>query len=434
MSAREVLGLSRSELEELSRRRGDPEWVTRRRLEAYDALERLPPDPVVDEYVSGVDPEEVLLGGGAGVEVTEELWELAVKRLGIRPEELRQLTGYAVTVDNVTVEAHLRALRERGVVLAPMDEAVKRYDVVKEYMLRIMRPDTRLAAYHAMLWAGGVFVYVPRGVRIPQPLYGVFLITGEGLRQTEHTLIVLEEGASLTWVEGCTAPIRAKYSVHLGGLEARLGAGSRLTLYSVENWAGPVHHRPVKRFLVERGASLTATPIALGGATIVVEEVARLAGPDSSAKIQSVTLLTGDRWAESRLTVVHEARARSEVLARAVVKDRARDRFVGRIVAGRGSEGSVGRMACNTLLLSPGARSEAIPSLVAEASDVELSHEASVGRLSAEKLYYLRSMGFSEDEAASLLVQGFFEPVFQGLPFDLAVEVRRVVELALRGH
>ncbi len=434
MSAREVLGLSRSELEELSRRRGDPEWVTRRRLEAYDALEKLPPDPAVDEYVAGVDPERVLLGDAAEVKVTEELWELAVRRLGIRPEELRQLTGYAVTVDNVTIEAHLRALRERGVVLAPMDEAVKRYEVVREYMLRIMRPDTRLAAYHAMLWAGGVFVYAPRGVRIPQPLYGVFLITGEGLRQTEHTLIVLEEGAALTWVEGCTAPIRAKYSVHLGGLEARLGPGSRLTLYSVENWAGPVHHRPVKRFLVEEGASLSATPIALGGETIVVEERARLVGRDASAKIQSVALLTGRRWAETRLEVVHEARGRSEILSRTVVKDEAMERFIGRIVARRGAAGSVGRMACNTLLLSPTARSETVPSLEAEVDDVELSHEASVGRLSAEKLYYLRAMGFSEDEAASLLVQGFFEPVFQGLPFDLAVEVRKVVELALRGH
>ena len=434
MSVRELLGISRSDIEELSRKRGEPEWVTRRRLEAYEALEKLPPDPAVDEYVKRIDVEAIL-SGTAPVEIDSELWELAVKRLGVRPEELQQLTGYSVTVDNRTVEVQLRALRERGVILAPMDEAVKKYAIVRDYMFRIMRPDTRLAAYHIMLWAGGVFVYVPEGVRLPNPLYGVFLITGEGLKQTEHTLIIVENGASLTWVEGCTAPVRAKYSVHLGGLEAWVGKHARLDLYSVENWAGPVHHRPVKRMVVEEGGVLNATPIAFGGETILVEEAARLIGRNASAKLQSVALLTERRWSESRLEVVHEApQGKSEILSRVVVKDEAFDRFRGKLVARRGAKGSVGRMSCNTLLLSEKAVSETIPALEVEDNDVEFTHEASVGRLSAEKLYYLRTMGFTEDEAASLLVQGFFEPIFTALPFDLAVEARKIVELALKGH
>ncbi len=432
--AKSLLGLSRDDIVEFSRRRGEPEWVLRRRLEAYEALDKLPPDPVIDEYVSQIDID-ALLSGGVEVSVPEEYWELAVKRLGIKPEELERLTGLAVTIDNKTVEVQLRALRERGIILEAMDDAVRRYDIVKEWMFRIMRPENRHAAYHILLWAGGVFLYVPEGIKIPTPLYGVFLISGEGFRQTEHTLIILEDGAAATWVEGCTAPVYAKFSVHLGGLEARVGKRAKLSLYSVQNWAGPVHHRPIKRMIVEDGGRLDAVPISFGGASIVVDEAVRLAGTESSTSLQGVALLRGETWAETRMSVVHEAPdTRSELLSRVVVKDRARDRFIGKLVARRGAHRAVGRMSCNTLLLSRDARSETIPALEAELDDVEFSHEASVGRLSSEKLYYLRTMGFDEEEAASILVQGFFEPVFAGLPFDLAVEARKIVELALRAH
>ncbi|AEM39300.1 SufBD protein [Pyrolobus fumarii 1A] len=432
----EILGFSKRDLEEYARRRGEPEWLVRRRLEAYDALERLPPDPLIDEYVKQLDLDAIFgFGGGPDIEVPKEYWDLAIKRLGIKPEELEALTGLAVTIDNRVVEAQLRALQEKGVILEPMDEAVKKYDWLKDYMLRIMRPDNRHAAYHIMLWAGGVFVYVPKGVKIESPLYGVFLISGEGFKQTEHTLIIVEDGASLTWVEGCTAPVRAKFSVHLGGLEAHVGRNARLSLYSVQNWAGPVHHRPVKRLRVLEGGKLEATPISFGGASIVVDETATLLGRGASAKIQGVGLLRGETWAETRLTIIHDAPdTRSELLSRVVVKDRARDRFIGRLVAKKTARGATGHMACNTLLLSSEAKSETLPALHSEIDDVSFGHEASVGRLSAEKLYYLRAMGFEEDEATSLLIQGFFEPVFAGLPFDLAVEVRKIVELALRGH
>lgn len=433
-TVREILGFSKRDLEEYARKRGEPEWLIRRRLEAYDAIEKLPPDPAIDEYVKHLDLDTIF-SGEPGVEVTEELMEIAMQRLGIRREELEQIAGLAVTVDNRVVEAQLKALRERGVVLEAMDEAVKRYDIVKDYMFRILRPTSRHAAYHIMLWAGGVFVYVPEGVRIPTPLYGVFLITGEGFKQTEHTLLIVEDKGSLTWVEGCTAPVKARFSVHLGGLEAWVGRGARLYLYSVQNWAGPVHHRPVKRMVVEAGGLLETVPISFGAASIVVSEEADVVGEGGQARIESIGLVTGDTWVESRLSSTLDAPStKAHIATRVVVKDRGHDRFVGRIRATRRAHNSMGYMACNTLLLSPEARSETIPSLDAEISDVELSHEASVGRVAAEKLLYLRTMGFREDEATALLVQGFFEPIVAKLPFDLAVEVRKIVELALRGH
>ncbi len=433
-SAREILGFSRSDIEEYARKRGEPEWLIRRRLEAYDALERLPPDPAIDEYVKDLDLDSIF-AGGPSIEVTEELMELAMKRLGIRREELEQLTGLAVTVNNKVVEAQLHALREKGVILEPMDEAVKKYSIVKDYMFQIMRPTSRHAAYHIMLWAGGVFVYVPEGVRIPNPLYGVFLITGEGFKQTEHTLLIVEDRGSLTWVEGCTAPVKARFSVHLGGLEAHVGREARLYLYSVQNWAGPVHHRPVKRMIVREKGVLETVPVSLGAASVVINEDVAVVGAGGQARIESIGLVSGDTWVESRLTSVLDAPdSKAHVATRVVVKDRGRDRFVGRIRATRRAHRAAGYMSCNTLLLSPEARSETIPSLDTETDDVELSHEASVGRVATEKLLYLRTMGFREDEATALLVEGFFEPIVSKLPFDLAVEVRKIVELSLRGH
>jgi len=429
--------LSRDDIVEFSRRRGEPEWVLRRRLEAWEYLRSTPPDPRVDPFLEKVTYRVFIESLENPVLPTEEAIR-AAERLGVKPEELEIMySGFSIDVDNVVVKATLRYLESRGVVFTSMDEAVKKYPAVKEYAFRGLEPRlNRKTAYHVMLWAGGPFIYVPRGVRLPQPLQGVFIIGKEGLGQTEHTLIVLEEGAELNWIEGCTTPIALRYAVHLGGLEAIVKDRARLQVASINNWLGEVHHMPVKRVLVEgRDAYAELTSIAFYSTTSNTSPRIDLRGERSRGVVQSIGLFQDRQSIYSAPLVRYEAPATSaQILNRTVVKDEAREEFRGMLYAKRGAKGATGFMSCNTLIISDRASSITVPAVASEEKDAELAHEASVGRISYDKLYYMALMGFDEEEATWMIVNGFFAPVVSRLPVDVQVEVRKILELALLGH
>lgn len=429
--------ISRDDVVEFSRRRGEPEWVLRRRLEAYEYLRSTPPDPRVDPYVAQVTYKTFIESLENPVLPLEEAVK-AAERLGVKPEELEIIySGFSIDVDNVMVRATLRYLESRGVVFTSMEEAVKKYPVVKEYAFRGLTPTlNRKTAYHVMLWAGGPFIYVPRGVRIPQPLQGVFIIGREGLGQTEHTLIVLEEGAQLHWIEGCTTPIALRYAVHLGGLEAFVSSRARLQVSSINNWLGEVHHMPVKRVVVTgENAYAELTAIAFNSSTANTAPRIDLKGRGSRGTIQTIALYQGKQRIYSAPLVQYEApKTSAQILNRTVVKDEASEEFYGKLYVKRGARNATGFMSCNTLILSEKARSVTVPAIASEEKDAELAHEASIGRISYEKLYYMALMGFDEDEATWMIVNGFFDPVVSKLPVDVQVEVRKILELALLGH
>jgi len=429
--------LSRDDIVEFSRRRKEPEWVLRRRLEAFEYLRSTPPDPKIDPLIEKVTYKVFIESLENPVLPTEEAIK-AAERLGVKPEELEVLaSGFSIDVDNVVVKAVLKYLEKKGVIFTSMDEAVKRYSVVKEYAFRGLHPQlNRKTAYHVMLWAGGPFIYVPKGVKIPQPLQGVFIIGREGLGQTEHTLIVLEEGAELHWIEGCTTPIALRYAVHLGGLEAFVKNNAKLYVASINNWLGEVHHMPVKRVIVEGdNAYAELTAIAFYSTTSSTAPRIDLRGRKSRGVIQNIALYRDKQRIYSAPLIRYEAPETSaQILNRTVVKDEAVEEFHGMLYAARGAKGATGFMSCNTLVIGDKAKSITVPAIGTEEKDAELSHEASVGRISYEKLYYLALMGFDEDEATWLIVNGFFEPVINKLPMDVQIEVRKILELALLGH
>ncbi len=434
---RPLTELSRDDIIEFSRRRKEPEWVLRRRLEAFEYLRSTPPDPKVDPLIEKVTYKVFIESLENPVLPTEEAIK-AAERLGVKPEELEVLaSGFSIDVDNVVVKAVLKYLEKKGVIFTSMDEAVKRYPVVKEYAFRGLHPQlNRKTAYHVMLWAGGPFIYVPKGVRIPQPLQGVFIIGREGLGQTEHTLIVLEEGAELHWIEGCTTPIALRYAVHLGGLEAFVKNNAKLYVASINNWLGEVHHMPVKRVIVEGdNAYAELTSIAFYSTTSNTAPRIDLRGRKSRGVIQNIALYRDKQQIYSAPLIRYEAPETSaQILNRTVVRDEAVEEFHGMLYAARGAKGATGFMSCNTLVIGDKAKSITVPAIGTEEKDAELSHEASVGRISYEKLYYLALMGFDEDEATWLIVNGFFEPVINKLPIDVQIEVKKILELALLGH
>jgi Fe-S cluster assembly protein SufB len=429
--------LSRDDIIEFSKKREEPEWVLRRRLEAYEYLRSTPPDPRIDPLMERVTYKTFIESLENPVLPTEEAIR-AAERLGVKPEELEVLaSGFSIDVDNRLVKAVLKFFEKKGVIFTSMDEAVKKYPVVKDYAFRALHPRlNRKTAYHVMLWAGGPFIYVPAGVRIPQPLQGVFIIGREGLGQTEHTLIVLEEGAELHWIEGCTTPIALRYAVHLGGLEAFVKDNARLYVASINNWLGEVHHMPVKRAIVEgKNAYAELTSIAFYSTTSNTSPRVDVEGENSKAVIQNIALYRDKQKIYSApLIRLNAPKTSAQILNRTVVRDEAQEEFRGEIYAARGAKDATGFMSCNTLIIGERAKSITVPAIGSEEKDAELSHEASVGRISYEKLYYMALMGFSEEEATWLIVNGFFEPVINKLPIDVQIEVKKILELALLGH
>lgn len=428
--------VSESDLREFSRSRKEPEWVMRIRLEAYRYLRSTSPDPCLDPLLEELSFRRIVEGYERPT-VGGEKVEAAARRLGIPWGEVDVVaSGFSVNMDNRVVEAVMKYIERSGIVLMSMDEAVKKYDFVKGWAFKALSPrSSRKATYNAMLWSGGPFVYIPRGIKVPQPLYSLFLIGKEGLGQTEHTLIVADEGSSLEWIEGCTIPIPVKYGVHMGALEAYALKGSRVRIVSINNWLDGIHHIPVKKVVGHEGSSTELTSIGFWAKTVNVAPTIELVGRGASGVVQNIGLYRGDQRVHTGPLIRMVApETRGQVLNRTVVADRAKEEFIGRLRAERGAIGASGYMSCNTLLVGDEAESIADPSLDTSEKSVELMHEASVGKVSYEKLYYLALSGLDEEEATWLVVNGFFNPVVSKLPFDLQIEVRKVIELALKAR
>ncbi|MET1101819.1 MAG: SufD family Fe-S cluster assembly protein [Pyrodictiaceae archaeon] len=428
--------LSRDDIVEFSRKRGEPEWVLRARLRAYEYIKTSNYDPWVDPLLEKTSYRQFLEGLDKPIVSDSEL-EKAARRLGVRPEELEAIYGgYSLSVDNVVVKAVLKLLQERGVILESMDTAVKRYPIVKDYAFKALEPTlNKKVAYHVMLWAGGPFIYVPRGAKIQQPLQGIFIIGREGLSQTEHTLIIMEESSELYWMEGCTAPIRLSYGVHLGGLEAFVADNARLRVVSINNWPGEIHHMPSKRVIASKGSYVELTSISLSAKSVNVAPRVDLRGASATSVIQNIGMYRATQRVRSSPTIIFTAPStRGQILNRTVVADKATEEFRGSLIVKHGAKDAIGFMSCNTLIIGDEASSIAVPAISSEEKDSELSHEASVGRLGYEKLYYLELMGLDKEEATWIMVNGFFDPIVKKLPFDIQIEVKKILELALKGH
>ncbi len=428
--------LRESDIIEFSRLRGEPKWVLERRLEAYRYLKSTRPDPQIDPVLEKLAYRAIIEGYLAPTIDFDEAVKYAEK-IGMPKEELEMLAGgLSVTSDNRLLRAYLKFMESRGIKFSSMDEAVKKYDIVKDYMFKLVTPTlNRKSAYHVMLWSGGPFLYVPKGVRLPQPIYSIFTLGLEGLSQTEHTLIIADESSLVNWIEGCVTPFKINYGVHLGALEGFALKRSSLKIVSINNWMGNIYHMPIKRLIVYDRASAELSMVGFWAKSIKVAPQIDVVGESGKGIIQNVGFYTKDEEVFSSPKVVLRARSSSAmILNRTVVTERASEIFKGAIVAERGAKGASGFMSCNTLILGDQARSIAIPGLHSEEKDVDLSHEAAVGRVDYEKLFYLELAGFTEEEATWMLISGFFEPILSKMPGTLKEEVRNIVSLALKAH
>ncbi len=429
--------LSRDFVEELSWEKNEPAWMRAHRLRCLEIFEKLP----MPRF--GPDLSELDLGDltyyARPVEPVRRWEDLpeeirrTFQALGLPEAEQKVLAGLGAQVDSEEVYRSLLAnLRAKGVIFTSMEQAVREFPWVQEYFMKIIPPeDNKFAALHGAVWSGGTFVWIPEGVEVEIPLQAYYRMQTEGVGQFEHTLIIAEAGSSVHYIEGCSAPRYSQMSLHSGMVEIYAKEEARVRFTTIQNWAKNVYNLNNKRAWAYAGARVDWVSGSLGSRVTMLYPTTVLLGKGASTENLSFTFAQEGMWLDTGARAIHRApETTSRLVSRSVVQGRAKSVFRGTVHVAPEARGAKAHVECSTLLLSPEARTETIPVLNAENDEVELGHEATVGRVSQEHLFYLMSRGLDESQALSLIVNGFVSPILKEIPLEYAVELRRLLEMS----
>ena len=436
----EVRGrVARDVVEEISRIRGEPDWMRRLRLRALEMFEKQPwPNWLPLE--GSIDLESLILYAKPIVERARSLDELPrelreyYEALKIPELEAKVLAGVIGQVDGgVTYESVKRDLERVGVIAMSMDEAVKRYpDIVKQYFAKIFPPEYKFASLNIALWGGGVFVYVPPGVHVKMPLELVILISSGGVGQFEHSLIVVGEDASVEFIVACAAPVFTGLSFHDGMTEVYVHRGARVRLIDLKNWSRGVIYFGNNRAIIEEGASVDWLSGSLGGKVTIVYPMSVLKGANSKTTITSVALANGPTWKEEGAKVFHSApNTYSKIVSKGVSLNGGTTVYRGLVHVRKGAKYARSSVSCESLILDSKSKAYTIPHEQVFEETAVVTHEAYTGRISEDKVFYLRSRGFTEEEARSLIVLGYFHDIMVNLPVEYVSIFNRAIELEL---
>jgi len=433
--------ISRSLVEEISRIKKEPDWMRRLRLRSLELFEKLP----TPKWVPGIEeidlealshyvkPEAEM--AKSWDELPREIREY-YERLGIPEMEAKFLAGLYAVMDSETIYGKVKeSLLEKGVVIMSMDEAVQRdLPIVKEYFMRVFPPsDHKFAALHGALWSGGVFVYVPKGVRIPEPLEGFFLIGKPYESQFEHTLIVADEGSYINFIEGCSAPRFAGFSFHDGMVELYAHKNATIKFTTVQNWSKNVINYNNKRAIAEAGARVDWFEGSIGSKITVTYPSTILLGDRSSSTSMVVSLTKGPVLKDTGSKMIHIGReTRSRIVNKTISADGGINIYRGLVRISRGARYAQADVECDSLIFDEKSRAHTYPHNQVEEPTAEVTHEATTGRLSEPQLFYLRTRGLDEDEAKSLIVLGFLRDVLVELPFEYVNVLNRVIQLEFK--
>ena len=440
ITIQEAKEIIEGEIENLARRNREPEWVTRIRYKALEAFEKAPHnDPIIseEELLQFIAKPEIS-GIPEKIESLEDLppeMKALLDRLGIDEVEQKYIAGLAVQTDTgIIYNEFLREWEKKGLIVLPMEEAVKRYpDIVKRHFLQMFRADeSKMAAYHTAVWNGGIFLYVKEGLRIPFPLHLFFLIQESALAQAPHIIIIAEKDTEFHLIEGCTAPVLVKHSLHLDMTEAYVHDGSKVQLTVLQNWPEYVHTRPMTRARVGKGARFINTTVGLGTGKSNIANPKYWVDDNGYVELNGIILGQKDWYVDLGGEMYLQGKGAAGINAsKSVIMDESTVITRGKIVAEASK--TKGHISCDALLMSDKATMETYPGLVSRVDDAELSHEAAIGKIREEELFYLMSRGLDEEKATQLIVKGFLEPMLKDIPVEFLVEIRRIIELAVSG-
>jgi Fe-S cluster assembly protein SufB len=358
-------------------------------------------------------------------------------KLGIPEAEKKYLAGVKAQFESEVVYGSLQEdLGRKGVIFTDTDTAVREHgDLVREYLGTIIPPeDNKFAALNSAVWSGGSFIYVPKGVKIEFPLQAYFRINAERMGQFERTLILVDEGAEVHYVEGCTAPMYSSESLHSAVVEIIVRRGARCRYTTIQNWANNIYNLVTKRAVAYQDALMEWIDGNLGSRLTMKYPAVYMMEPGARGEILSIAFASKGQHQDAGAKVVHCApHTKSRIISKSISKNGGRSSYRGLCKVQDGAVGSKSSVVCDALILDPKSRSDTYPYIEVEEQDVQVEHEASVSRIGEEQLFYLQSRGLSEAEASSMIVSGFIEPLVKELPMEYAVEMNRLIELQMEG-
>ena len=437
-------GLTPEIVAQISKEKNDPEWMAEFRqksLELYNKMDI----PDWGPSIEGLDMDHILTYVRPKDNKMQKDWKDVptdikdtFEKLGIPKAERESLAGVGAQYDSELVYHNVKKeVAEQGVIYSDVESALRGpyADLIKKHFMKLITPnDHKFAALHGAVWSGGSFVYVPPGVHVEIPLQSYFRLNAAGAGQFEHTLIIVEEGAYLHFIEGCSAPKYNVANLHAGAVELYVGKNATLRYSTIENWSKNMYNLNTKRAKVEEGGKIEWISGSFGSHVSYLYPMSVLNGEGARSEFTGVTFAGKGQNLDTGCKVLHNApHTSSYVNTRSISKDGGVSTFRSSVVMTKNAKGSKSSTSCQSLMVDNISRSDTIPAMDIRVADADVGHEAKIGRISDEVVFYLMSRGMSEDDARALIVRGFADNVGKELPLEYAVELNNLIGLEMKG-
>jgi len=434
-------GLNAEVITELSHMKGEPQWMLDFRLKALEIFNKKPMPTWGGEI--NLDFDEITYYTRPS-DKTEGNWDdvpadikNTFDKLGIPEAERKFLAGVGAQYESEMVYHSVQKhLEEQGVIFLSSDDGLRQYpELFREHFGKVIpATDNKFAACNSAVWSGGSFVYVPKGVKVEMPLQAYFRLNAEGTGQFERTLIIVDEGAQVHYVEGCTAPTYSRDSFHSGVIEIIVKKNARCRYSTIQNWSNNVYNLVTQRAVVHEGATMEWVDANLGSKLTMKYPSCYLVGEGAHGEILSMAFAGPGQHQDTGGKIIHGApNTSSKITSKSISRAGGRASYRGLLKVYKGAHGAKSSVVCDALLIDDKSRSDTYPYIEIDEDDVTIGHEASVSKVGEDQLFYLMSRGLSQEEATSMVVSGFIEPLVKELPMEYAIEMNRLIALQMEG-
>ncbi|HSF82155.1 MAG TPA: Fe-S cluster assembly protein SufB [Anaerolineales bacterium] len=435
-------GLDREVVEQISHMKGEPQWMLDFRLKAFDHFNKRPMPTWGGDlttldldniyyYVKPTDKE------GRSWDDVPDTIKQTFDKLGIPEAEQKFLAGVGAQYESEMVYHKIQEnLEKQGVIFLSIEDGLRQHpDLFREYFSKVIPiEDNKFAALNSAVWSGGSFIYIPKGIKVDLPLQAYFRLNVANIGQFERTLIIADEGAQVHYVEGCTAPTYTTDSFHSGVIEIVVKKGARVRYTTIQNWSTNVYNLVTQRALVHEGATMEWVDANLGSKLTMKYPSCYLLGPGAHGEILSMAFAGRGQHQDAGGKVIHFApHTSSKITSKSISKAGGRASYRGLLKVHKEAVDARSNVVCDALLLDEESRSDTYPYIEIDSDDVTIGHEASVSKVGEEQLFYLMSRGLSEEQATTMVVSGFIEPLVKELPMEYAIEMNRLIQLQMEG-
>jgi len=435
-------GLNREIVEKISSMKGEPQWMLDFRIKALDHFIKRP-IPIWGPDLSKLDLDNIFYyvrpaeAESRSWEDVPETIKNTFDKLGIPEAERKFLAGVGAQYESEMVYHKIHeSLEKQGVIFLSIEDGLRKHpDLFREYFSTVIPiEDNKFAALNSAVWSGGSFIYIPKGVKVDLPLQAYFRLNVANIGQFERTLIIADEGSQVHYVEGCTAPIYSTDSFHSGVIEIVVKKGARVRYTTIQNWSTNVYNLVTQRALVNEGATMEWVDANLGSKLTMKYPSCYLIGPGAHGEILSMAFAGPGQHQDAGGKAIHFApHTSSKITSKSISRGGGRSSYRGLLKVYKGAYDVKSSVVCDALLLDDKARSDTYPTIEIDENDVTIGHEASVSKVGEEQLFYLMSRGLSMEDATTMVVSGFIEPLVKELPMEYAIEMNRLIQLQMAG-